>query len=138
VATTPRSVHQGTVAHSKRAPDWLPEAEEALRKLLSLPQNWNSYGALPIQPQNVQSAIQLLEKLVRSDTPRPIVTPTVRGGVQLEWHTRGIDLEIEIDPPGHYQVLFEDPKADVLLELVLDASDLARLQELLAQFSPPA
>jgi len=30
-------------------------------------------------------------------TPPPIIVPTVRGGIQLEWHTKGIDIEVYVD-----------------------------------------
>jgi len=33
---------------------------------------------------------------MRDHTPAPSLVPTVRGGVQLEWHLRDIDLEVEV------------------------------------------
>lgn len=41
--------------------------------------------------------------------PEPFITPTNRGGVVIEWHTRGIDLEIEVEAPDLYHVSFENP-----------------------------
>jgi hypothetical protein len=138
VATTPESLQQHSIVTLEESgPEWLPQTEEALRKLLSLPQNWNSYGARPIQPQNVDSAVQLLHQLAGQNTPQPIVVPTVRGGVQLEWHTDGIDLEIEINEPGRFQVLYEQPSKDMELELEVTPADLSRLVELTAQLVIP-
>src|SRR6476659_749758 len=84
---------------SGSAPEWLAKADETLQTLLALPPNWNSYGARTIQPDVVQATSSLLHDIARDDTPQPAIVPTVRGGVQLEWHTRGVDLEIEIESP---------------------------------------
>ena len=65
--------------------------------LLGLPPGWNSYSAKPIEPRNVIRAIELLAELLGPKTPPPIVVPTVRGGIQLEWQTKGIDIEVYID-----------------------------------------
>jgi hypothetical protein len=65
--------------------------------LLRLPAGWNSYSAKPIAPQTASHAIRLLAEFLKSQTPPPAVVPTVRGGIQLEWHTKGVDLEIYID-----------------------------------------
>lgn len=32
-------------------------------------------------------------------TPPPAVVPRVQGGIQLEWHTETIDIEVYIDSP---------------------------------------
>jgi hypothetical protein len=69
--------------------------------LLNLPAGWNSYGARPITPQNAVEAIRLLARFVGPDTPPPAVVPRVRGGIQLEWHTESIDVEVYIDSPGN-------------------------------------
>ncbi len=48
---------------------------------------------------------------MQSDTPTPAVVPTSRGGVQLEWHTREIDVEVEIPSPDHITVSYEDHRS---------------------------
>src|SRR5437870_3472186 len=89
-------------------PEWLVKTDRALQELLALPQNWNSYGARAIQPDVVRAASDLLRNVAQNDTPPPAVVPTVHGGVQLEWHTRGVVLEIEIESPEQWHVSFED------------------------------
>jgi hypothetical protein len=68
--------------------------------LLQLPNGWNSYNARPISRDNVMFAVNLLGRVMRKGTPAPNVVPKVRGGVQLEWHTKGINIEIDIDSPN--------------------------------------
>ncbi len=72
---------------------------EAVADLLSLPPGWNSYSAKPIAPQNSVRAIRLLAEFLEPQTPRPAVVPRVQGGIQLEWHTESIDIEVYVDSP---------------------------------------
>jgi hypothetical protein len=43
--------------------------------------------------------IQLLADLLNSEVPSPLIVPRVRGGIQLEWHTAGVDIEVYVDSP---------------------------------------
>ena len=62
--------------------------------------NWDSYGAEPVTNASLEQADLLLNwlKHIGAQDPRPV--PTVDGGVQLEWHTGGLDVELEINPDG--------------------------------------
>jgi hypothetical protein len=84
------------------------ETVSKLIELLELPGGWNSYNAKPISKENVTFAVALLGRLMRESTPAPLVVPKVRGGVQLEWHTQGIDIEIAIDSPEKVSFFAED------------------------------
>jgi hypothetical protein len=107
---------------------------EVMSKLLNLSENWDSYGARRISPAATEFALQLLSQTVQVDTPVPSVVPTSRGGVQLEWHTRGIDLEAEIRSPGRLYVSYEDHRHGVEWEGEL-TSDLTRLGDFFSEFS---
>lgn len=86
-------------AASQNFPHGLIVAVQRMIELLELPPGWNSYNARPISKENVKFALSLLGQAMRADTPAPTVIPMVRGGVQLEWHTGGINLEISIYSP---------------------------------------
>jgi len=107
---------------------------QALIELLDLPENWDSYGARPISEETAFFALQLLDETMRADTPAPVVVPTNCGGVQLEWHTHGIDLEIEIQSPGRIYVSYEDQRLGKEWEAEL-TSDLTRLSDALSELS---
>jgi hypothetical protein len=77
---------------------------ESIAALLSLPPGWNSYTAKPIAPENAIRAIGLACDLMQPGIAAPMVVPTVRGGIQLEWHTKAGDIEIYIDSP--HQISF--------------------------------
>jgi hypothetical protein len=101
------------------------ETVKTFIELLELPAGWNSYSAEQIRKENVNAAIGLLGRIMRAGTPAPIVVPTVRGGVQLEWHTNGINLEIAIDSPNDISFFGEDIRTSEVPEN-LDESSLAQ------------
>jgi hypothetical protein len=113
---------------------WYAPTLAAASTLLQLPDNWDKQGAVRVKPAIVQAAMTLLNGIMLDDTPAPSVVPTVRGGIQLEWHTRGIDLEVEFLTPSRIQGLFEDQREGVSWEKEL-SSDLAPLREAIANLS---
>ncbi len=88
--------------------DRLVPAVERLVRLLSLPENWDSYGAPRINPQAAEAAVGVLTQALVTGAPMPEIVPTNRGMVQLEWHQNGIDLEVEVMAPGRYLAFFRD------------------------------
>ncbi len=89
-------------------PPWVDPTLRALGEILALRSNWDSYGANPVDPHTAAAVVGLCLETMRSDSPAPSIVPTSRGGVQLEWHTRGVDLEVEIASPGSIHGYFED------------------------------
>jgi hypothetical protein len=80
---------------------------ERISKLLSLPANWDTHGARPINPGIATKAIELILGMLKPNDPQPSVVPTSRGGILLEWHEAGIDLEVDIRSPSSIHVAFE-------------------------------
>lgn len=81
-------------------PDWIRPAEHAIQRLMELPAGWDSYGARPIEANAVDAILQVLGRTMERYSPAPAVVPTASGGLQLEWHAGGIDLEVEATPDG--------------------------------------
>ena len=122
------------IERESEEPAWFPAILRVVGELLNLPENWDSYGARRINPAAVAFALQLLSDTMRPETPAPAVVPTSGGSIQLEWHTRGIDLEIEIKSPGRLYVSYEDHRHGVEWEGEL-TSDLTRLSDFIVEFS---
>ncbi|MEK7408565.1 MAG: hypothetical protein AAB225_26130 [Acidobacteriota bacterium] len=97
-------------------PPSLLKSVQGVVELLALPAGWNSYSAKPIAPDNAIRAIRLLAELLEPQTPPPAVVPTVRGGIQLEWHTNGINIEIYIDSPEDVRFFAEDIESGEVAE----------------------
>lgn len=104
-------------------------AIERLYSLGDLQRGWNSYDAEPIQPTVIDHTARLLPMLLQSTTPEPAVVPRVRGGIQLEWHRKGIDLEVYID--SNMDIHFE---AEDLTSAETAEAPLAGNEELLKQW----
>jgi hypothetical protein len=113
----PRLVRQ---SQAVRRPDvkaivdsWLPPVLNRVLFLQSqLSDNWDGRGADRIVGDAAASAVAALLDLVNTDTPTPSIVPTVHGGIQVEWHEQGMDLEIKFDPGEEPYVVFEDFESD--------------------------
>lgn len=78
-------------------PGWFDPLMQGFVDLLTLPANWDSYGAGVIDTKLVDEAIDITNALLGPNAPPPRVIPLSSGGLQLEWHRHGIDLEIVFD-----------------------------------------
>jgi hypothetical protein len=106
-----------TVVFLKIAPEissarWLNQTVPELVRLLWLPEGWNSDNPERINPRAVEKILMLLLAILESDSPPPIVVPTTRGGIQVEWHQNGIDLEIESFNSSKVEYYFSDSKGE--------------------------
>jgi hypothetical protein len=97
-------------------PAWLHQAVVAVQRLLALPENWDSYGGQRPTLVSALKAFQVLDQIMTGDAPLPAFVPTNRGGIQLEWHRNGTDLEVEITPDGRSLVCFEDERTGQVWE----------------------
>ncbi len=97
---------------------------ETLKRLEDLPENWDSHGARPVHRNTILKSLEILGEITRDDTPVPYVFPTPAGGVQFEWHTSEIDLEVEVTPDSRVLAYCEGPDAnDPLNEWERDVTD---------------
>ena len=65
-------------------------------ELRKLKPNWDSYGALPIDERCIDKADEILGDLWGNGEYS--IVPCSDGGVQLEQHANGLDIEISISP----------------------------------------
>jgi len=91
-------------------PKWLRDVLEEVSALGWLERNWDSYGAWPVDPTIAKTAVELLMAILEPDTPVPSIVPTSHGGIQIEWHCSGVDLEVEVVSPLRCEVFFEDER----------------------------
>lgn len=94
-------------------PEWVGRAAAMLDELLALPENWNGYGAAAIEPRVVPVVLNFLaEVFVEGHAPLPDLVPTADGGVQVEWHVGGFDLEVEVSPKSGLRAYFYDEASE--------------------------
>ena len=99
---------EGAFLFESAPDDWILPLLQQLCELGSLPANWNSYGARPIRLEVATEVVAFLLNYLSPDDPLPSIVPTARGGILLEWHEGGIDLEVDIRSPSWIHVAFED------------------------------
>ena len=93
------------------SPAWLGRVKKRLTDLTQLPPNWDSYGAAPVDPRVVKIAEGLIEWFAIDDMPPLDLFATSDGGVQLEWHLRRVNAEINISLSDGTSIYFQDLKA---------------------------
>jgi len=52
--------------------------------------------------------LDILTAVLRNDTEAPAVVPSAGGHLQAEWHTNGVDLEVEVLSPTSVAVYYRD------------------------------
>jgi len=82
-------------------PTWLIKAKSELENTARLPNNWDGYGSPPLLHNLRKNALEFLKCLEAENIPTPYIGPISGGGVQLEWHFEGRELEIEFMDPGN-------------------------------------
>jgi hypothetical protein len=110
------------------------DAAQQADKLLALKDNWDSYGAPMISKRAVDAALQLRNVLATA----PSFVPMSDGGVQLEWHSQGFDVELEIEPNGKLADPEDAPGGPTpsdYIEATIEACAAQALYEL--HLSPP-
>ena len=115
---------------SPAPPDPIVNVIRKASELVHLPPGWNSYGAKPVANEAVEAAITFLVEAIptRPNVVAPAVVPTVRGGLQLEWHRRGVDLEIEFGPDASGSWYAEDRETKETVEQPLLNEDVVLRQ----------
>ena len=114
----------------KVAPDWSRRLLKSIAELGMLDQGWDSYGGRPVDPECAAVAVEFLLRVLDRNSPQPSVAPTNRGGIQLEWHRDGAELEIEVEAPRRWRVFFADMQSSEETEFTL-TDDLQPLMPLL-------
>jgi hypothetical protein len=114
---------------------WQIEVQNHLLKYVKMPPGWDSYGAPVVGWDTGMFALSVLNDVMRPRTPIPQVVPSAAGGVQLEWHQKGIDLELHIAGPYECELWFQDHhrphEPPISLELTDNFSALLKPIELL-------
>lgn len=116
-----------SVAFPQAQSSWrVREALNAINQVITLEEGWDSYGGQSTTIQAVLRALDFMNGILTSEAPMPQITAVPDGGLQLEWHTPGRDLEVEFRPEEGAYVYYWDESRDEEWTKPLDAvmSDL--------------
>ena len=111
-------------------PLWQEHVFARMEELISLPEDWDTHGGRPLRLATALFALQILIETLDRSGPRPQIFPASYGGVQIEWHEQGIDIEVEVIAPHEVLVTFEDAVTGDEEAFPL-STDLSRLSDLL-------
>ena len=105
-----------------------------LSDLINLPEGWDGHLGRPVDFDVAKFAVKFLASTLDSESPAPQIVPLSYGGLQLEWHERDIDLEIEIEIPNRLFVSFTDHRGDEEFEreFSADYSEVTRVLRILS------
>lgn len=96
-------------------------AVEQVERLQQLEEGWDSYHARVASATAAAQAKRIIQLLPATAAVQVSVVPTSSGGIQLEWHARGVDIEIEIASNGHPSIALEDQEAECDVDGTLSA-----------------
>ena len=93
------------VAQGAHTPRWVRDyLNEELNKLMALPAGWDGSSAAEVTIEAVSETLTVLASLVNEATVAPQFFPLTDGGIQVEWHVGGNDIEIEVNGAGSAHV----------------------------------
>lgn len=115
--------------------NWKSAVEERLATLLRRRRGWDGYNASPISAAVAAFALHVLRSIMQPSTPPPSIVPAHGGGLQLEWHLGGLDIEFMIYRPfeAELSVDFSDGRDPIEEEPV--SSDLTTFSWILAELA---
>lgn len=90
----------------QRASPWLKPVLERLQYLRSLLPGWDSTRARSIDKHSIDRVLGFLTMTMTYSTPAPSIVPLESGGLQIEWHRAGLDIEIEFQPGEEARLYF--------------------------------
>lgn len=91
----------------RRRKAWLDDVAARIIRLSALAPGWDGHRARSIDRETLLQTWRFIERIAEVVAIPPSVVPTVSGGVALEWHRDGLDLEIEFSG-GAPTVSYED------------------------------
>ena len=103
--------------------------QEKLDELVNLPPNWDSYGGLPAIPPCALAAAKLFSGIMQAPKMpfiMPEIVPTNRGTIMLEWHFRGVDLEIDVLGTDRFHVCAEEDGIVDEFDATTDLTEIVR------------
>lgn len=81
-------------------PAWVPGLVARVAELLAFPAGWDGGDARPASAEATLVTLHLMAELALPEVPSPSAFLLPDGGLQLEWHTGGWDVEIEVQASG--------------------------------------
>lgn len=123
----------GTTADpSAPQPAWIAPVAERLEAIRALPAGWDGGEAKRPDAWHAVEAFGFLWRLMRAATAVPSIVPLADGGVQIEWHRGGLDIEATFTAGPDRGLYFADLSTGYEFEGPVDAG-IGELRDLIAR-----
>jgi hypothetical protein len=103
---------------------WFFSAVQRLEDLARRPQNWDSYGASPLQQEAAQLFLDILQQLSLFIQSEPTISLNNEGGLVAEWSSSQSDLELTVNSPDDIQVYYSDQVANREWEIPVSQANM--------------
>jgi hypothetical protein len=90
---------------------WAEAVRDRLNHICALPVGWDGYRGRPTRFDVAEFAVQLLRRVCKPHTATPAIVPLPSGGLQIEWHTGNVTIELIIRAPYRVEAWVSDPLA---------------------------
>ena len=104
--------------------------------LTTLPRGWDGYHGVPVTRANVQMAAHFLDRFLDSSSAAPWLVPLSGGGLQLEWHQGGLDIEVAYPADDVPEMYVRDLASGEEWEIDPESTDLDGLRTLASRLRP--
>lgn len=105
-------------------PEWVRRLGSQLNELLELGEGWDGYRAKSISEFSVKAVIAIMVEVMNDGLAFPHIFPLPDGGLQLEWHADGDDVELEVEANGSAFAFIRDRNGNVVVEGDVAVRDL--------------
>ena len=96
---------------TQQLPTWVRRTITKLENLPALQENWDSYGARPIDMRSIQKAHELIcELALYVGINEPAVSATPDGHVGLSWDEGSWSIDAEMLPDGRIRYVYLDER----------------------------
>lgn len=114
---------------------WRASTDDRLERLSRYERGWDGYASEPPKRTVIAFARSVLNSVMAPNTPAPTIVPMGGGGLQLEWHTGGLDVELAIYRPREAELSVEFADGRDPIEEQPLASSFDRLSEVLEELA---
>lgn len=79
---------------------------ETIKAFKELKRNWDSYGAEPIGEKAIHEAQLIFNSLSALQIPKPVISPTTKGGIRFQWDNDNQVFSFELNSHGYAKDIF--------------------------------
>jgi hypothetical protein len=116
-------------------PIWIATVEQRLEKLASYRVGWDGYNSKPPRENVIEFVKSMLHSVMKPTTPAPSIVPISGGGLQIEWHTNGLDIEVAVFAPFAMELTAVFPDGRPAIEDEALSEDLEGLGTILTELA---